>query len=213
MPMPALEFDDEAPILDPDTLKMAEAPAHQQVIDLIGLAATTLIGPDLRVFRDMNWYPPDGRGPMAPDVMVLALDATEPWPKSYRQDQTDGPPPTAVVEVPSDSDTFTSLLAKAQRYRALGTVTYLVAIDTPEPTVLRLGPDDVEPRYWVDQPMPELGGIRLVTHDGELPLALVTPSGIRATSDAELLGEAERRAEARIAELERRLAERGSDAT
>ena len=208
MSMAALQFDDEAPLADPDTLKMPESSAHRRVIDLIGLAATTLVAADHRIFRDMNWYPGDGGGPIAPDVMVLASDAVDDEPKSYRQDQRGGPPPAAVVEVPSDSDSFASLLAKAQRYQSLDTVTYLVVVDTPTPVVLRLAPGDGEPHNWVDQPMPEFGGIRLVIDGGRLEL--ITPGGVRAASDADLVrGEAAARAaaEQRIAELERRLAE------
>ncbi len=204
----ALQFDDEAPLADPDTVKMPESSAHRRVVDLIGLAAATLVGPDHRIFRDMNWYPADGGGPIAPDVMVLAAGAIEAEPKSYRQDRGDGPPPIAVVEVPSDSDSFASLLAKAQRYQSLDTVTYLVVIDTPTPTVLRLAPGDGEPRNWVDRPMPELGGVRLVVDGGQL--GLITPTGVRAGSDADLVvGEAAVRAaaEQRIAELERQLVE------
>lgn len=206
----AVPLDDE-PIVDPDTLKVAETATHRRMVDLVGLAATTLVGPDRRVFCDMNWYPVDDGGPMAPDVMVLPADATEPEPRSYRQDQTGGPPPLAVVEVPSDSDTFESFLAKTQRYQSLGTVTYLVVPGTPRPAVLRFGADDgrpaaPEPRSWIGEPIDELGGFRLLVEDDEI--VLVTPTGLRARSSGELLEDAERR----IAELERQLAEgRGAE--
>ena len=49
---------------------MPESPHHRRVVDAIGLAATSLLGADFDVFRDMNWYPPDGAVP-GPDVMVL----------------------------------------------------------------------------------------------------------------------------------------------
>lgn len=219
MSMPALQFDDEAPYLDPDELKVPESAAHRQMVDVIGLAAATLVEPDHRVFRDMNWYPDDGGGPVAPDVMVLPSSATEARPRSYRQDRDGGPPARAVVEVPSVSDSFASFLGKAQRYQMLGTVTYLVVLDTPEPAVLRLAPGDRAPVDWVGRPIEEMGGIRL-TVDGDV-LEVITPSGGRATRDTELLDlavqlardEADQRAaaERRIAELEQQLRDRGEE--
>lgn len=195
MAMPAVQFDDDPPVVDPDQLKMPEAAAHRGAVDLIGLAATRLLGPDTRVFRDLNWYPTDGGGPMAPDLMVLPAGAVEPSPTSYRQDQTGGPPPMVVVEVPSESDTFVSFRAKAFRYQGLGTVVYLVVVEGPRQTVLRLGPnDDGEPRPWVDQPIAELGGLRLGFDGGEL--VAITPAGVRAARDVDLLTQAEDRATA-----------------
>ncbi len=217
MSMPALRFGDELPVVDVDhirdQLKMPETSTHRRLCDLVGLAVTTLVEPEFRVFRDLNWYPGRG-GPIAPDVMVLPADAVGDEPTSYRQDRTDGPPPVAVVEVPSDSDTFVSLLAKAHRYQSLETVAYLIVPGPTQPRVLRLAPDDAEPRAWTGTPIDELGGIRLEIDDERI--VLVTPSGVRASSDAEFLAaEADRRAaehataaEERIAELERRLTER-----
>jgi hypothetical protein len=213
--MPALQFDHDQPVVDPDQLKMPETATHRRAVDLIGLAATGLLGSGDRMFRDMNWYPVDGGGPMAPDLMVLPAGAIEPNPTSYRQDRTDGPPPTVVVEVPSESDTFVSFRAKAFRYRALGTVAYLVVTASPHQAVLRLGPDHSEPQPWADRPIAELGDLRLGFHDGEL--VATTPAGIRASSDADLLAEADGRAteadgrateaEGRATEAERRASE------
>ncbi len=212
--MPALQFDDDQPVLDPDTLKMPESAAHRQAIDLVGLAVTHTLGSQVQVFRDMNWYPTDGGGPVAPDLMVLPAEAIEPSPTSYRQDQTGGPPPLAVVEVPSASDTYVSFRTKALRLHQLGAVVYLVIVQSPGQAVLRLGPGDREPQPWVGQPMEELGGILLSFEVGHL--VLETPGGLRGTSDADLLAnidsravEAERRAveaEGRVEVAEGRLA-------
>ena len=150
MSMPTLSFDDDHPLVDPDQLKMPEADGHRCAVDLIGLAAIRLLGPEFRVFRDMNWYPTGGGNPVAPDLMVLPADATEPRPTSYRQDQTDGPSPTVVVEVPSECDSFVSFREKAFRYQSLGTTVYLVVVEGAC-SVLRLGADDTEP-LLVDRP-------------------------------------------------------------
>lgn len=206
MSMPALQFDDDQPVLDPDTLKVPESAAHRQAIDLIGLAITHTLGSQVQVFRDMNWYPTDGGGPVAPDLMVLPAGAIEPSPTSYRQDQTDGPPPLAVVEVPSASDSFVSFRAKASRLHQLGAVVYQVIVQSPGQAVLRLGPGDREPQPWVGQPMEELGGIRLSFEAGDL--ILETPGGLRGASDADLLDQVRRRAveaEERLAALVRQM--------
>ena len=52
--MPALQLDDDAPVPDPDCLKVPENAHHRQVVDVVALAATGLLGSDVRVFRDMN---------------------------------------------------------------------------------------------------------------------------------------------------------------
>lgn len=205
--MPALQFDEDQPVLDPDTLKVPESAAHRQAIDLVGLAVTHTLGSQVQVFRDMNWYPTDGGGPVAPDLMVLPAGAIEPSPTSYRQDQTGGPPPLAVVEVPSASDTYVSFRTKALRLHQLGAVVYLVIVQSPGRAVLRLGPGDREPQPWAGQPMEELGGIRLSFEVGDL--VLETPGGLRGTSDADLLDQVRRRAleaEGRAEAAEERLA-------
>lgn len=219
MPMAVtVVVDDEDELFDPDDLKMPENPHHRRAVDAIGLAATSLLGPEFEIFRDMNWYPPDGGNAVAPDVMVLPAGAFVAAPdlkpgepvKSYRQDKTGGPPPVVVVEVPSDTDTFTSLRAKAHRYLALGVPVYIVAID--EPVVDRLDPDRPGIENWIDKPIPELGGLQLTFEDGEV--AVVLPDQIVATSDHEILAATKDRlhaAEQRAAELEQRLREAGID--
>ncbi|MCP5027906.1 MAG: Uma2 family endonuclease [Actinomycetia bacterium] len=190
--MPAMPFDDDGPMLHPDDLKMPERAAHRQAVDLISLAAIRLLGSDIRVFRDLNWYPSDGGNAVAPDVMVLPADAVDESPRSYRQG-ADGASPTVVVEVPSESDSYAAFRAKALRYQGLGAVAYVVIVDSPSQTVLRLGLDDREPMTWIDRPLPELGGVRLVFDAGRL--VLITPDGVRAISDDDLVADAARRAD------------------
>ena len=192
MSMPALQFDDDQPVLDLDSLKVAETAAHRRTIDLVGLAATHLLGSQVQVFRDMNWYPTDGGGPVAPDLMVLPAGTTEPSPTSYRQDQTGGPPALVVVEVPSASDGFLTLWAKVRRLHGLGSVVYVVVVQPPGLDVLRIGPGDGESQSWVGRPIEELGGIRLSFEGSEL--VAETPSGLRGTSDGDLLAQVQRSA-------------------
>ena len=208
MSMPAVH-DDELPTVDPDELKMPESSTHRRVIDVIGLAASDALDPPYQIFRDMNWYPIDGKGPVAPDVMVLPDGAAGTAPRSYHQRSGDDPPATVVVEVPSTSDDVLSFRAKAFRYQSLGTVVYLVLTDPPRPAVLRLGLDDDEPVAWTNRPIDELGGIR-ISAAGE-QLAVITPSGLRARSDQELLQQTRAEADARLAELEERLRSLGVD--
>lgn len=126
--------------------------------------------------------------------MVLPAAATDAVPTSYRQDQTGGPAPAAVVEVPSESDSFPRFWAKALRLQRLGSVVYLVVVDGPGQGVLRLGPDDGEMVAWPgNEPIAELGGIRLGFESGAL--TVTTPAGLRAVSDQGLLAAAAERAE------------------
>lgn len=200
MSMPALVFDDEDPLVDPDDLKMPESPAHRRTVDAIALVAARLLGPDHQIFRDMNWYPTDGGNAIAPDLLVLPSDAlalpagaADRWPKSYRQDQTGGPTPSVVVEVPSSSDGFIPLRAKARRCRQLGAAVYLVVVADSPPEVLRLHPDGRGTEPWIDRPIPELGGLRIGFDDGAL--LVTSPDGLRVTSDEELAAKLETRAE------------------
>ncbi|MCP5025215.1 MAG: Uma2 family endonuclease [Actinomycetia bacterium] len=179
-------------MLHPDDLKMPERAAHRQAVDMIALAAIRLLGSDVRVFRDLNWYPNDDGNAVAPDVMVLPADAVDESPRSYRQG-ADGASPTVVVEVPSESDSYAAFRAKALRYQGLGAVAYVVIVDSPSQTVLRLGLGDREPVTWIDRPLPELGGVRLVFDAGRL--VLITPEGLRAVSDDDLVADAARRAD------------------
>lgn len=218
MSMPAVVFDrDDHPPGLPDDLKMPERHVHRQAVDVIALAATRLLGPSVRVFRDMNWYPADGGNATAPDIMILDADAVEESPRSYRQ--LDGPAPLVVVEIPSDDDGFAAFRTKARRAQAHGSVVYIVVVDGPDPVVLRLGPDDLEFVPWTGRPVPELGNLILDFDDRQLVVEL--PNGLRAHSDADLVSTLEARAEesearaieakARAAELTRLLREHGID--
>lgn len=188
----SLVFDEDG-IIDPDDLKMPERAAHRQAVDVIALMATRLLGPEVRIFRDLNWYPSDGGTAVAPDVMVLPASAVEAQPRSYRQ-HGDGAAPLVVVEVPSDNDSFADFRAKNQRYQSLGTTVYTVVIDGPKGAVLRLEPDGTEPVVWIGQPIPELGGLSIEFEDGDR-LVVVDPGGARASTDDELVDQAESRAE------------------
>lgn len=207
----------EDPLFDPDLVKMPESPDHRRAVDLIGLATTQLLDPSQHeVFRDLNWYPPDGGTHIAPDVMVVPAGVVvEPpgsgrdRPKSYRQDLLDGPPASVVVEIPSATDGFMSLRAKAKRYQALGAVVYVVGVDSPNPVILRLGPDDEEFVVWIDRPIDELGGFSLHFDGGEL--VLTSPDGLQATSDHGLTEAQVARAEQRADALARRLRDLGVD--
>jgi len=209
--MPAMPFDSDV-VVDPDDLKSPERAAHRRAVDVVALAATRLLGPDFRVFCDLNWYPNDDAGAMAPDVMVLPSAAVEASPRSYRQAQPDGEAPIVVVEVPSDGDSFAAFRAKAFRYRDLGSVAYIVVVDGPRHTVLRLGPDNTEPVLWIDKPIPELGGLSLGFDDKTL--VVTTPTGAQAASADGLLAIAEQRAEAergRVEVLEAQLRALGAE--
>ncbi len=205
MSMPAVSFGDD-PFVAADDLKMPERAAHRQAVDLIALAATQLLGPGARIFRDLNWYPDDERGPVAPDVMVVPAEAVEPRPRSYRQDRRGGPPPDVVVEIPSETDSFVSLRTKARRYQRLGTTLYVVTVDDGDVDVLRLGVDDREFVPWMGREIPELGGLRLDAVDDTLTATL--PDGTTATTDDELVAAARRAEDAarlRVGALEAQL--------
>ena len=125
--------------------------------------------------------------------------------KSYRQDRTGGPSPVIVVEVPSDTDTYTSLRAKAHRCRALGVPVYIVTIAGHQ-AVERLDPDRFGSEEWINKPIPELGGLQLTFHNGEI--AVVLPNDVIATSDHDILAATKNQlaaAEQRATELEQRL--------
>lgn len=209
MSMPSVVFDhDDHPPGLPDDLKMPERAAHRRAVDMIALAATRHLDPSMRVFRDMNWYPADGGNATAPDIMILPADAVEESPRSYHQN--DGPPPSVIVEIPSDDDGFAPFRAKARRAQALGSVVYVVVVDGPDPVILRLGPGDPEVVAWTGRSIPELGGLILDFEDRRL--VVVLPDGGRALSDADLVAMADIRAaeaEARAAEAEGRAAELG----
>ena len=191
--MTSTDFHHEDGLHDPDDLKMPESPHHRRVVDAIGLAATSLLGADFDVFRDMNWYPPDGGNALAPDVMVLpggafkaAPDAKPGAPvKSYRQDRTGGPSPVIVVEVPLRHGHRTSLRRQAHRCRRAGCCVYIAPI-SGRPARLN-GSIPIGRRRGVDQQTNcgELGGLQLTFHNGEI--AVVLPNDVIATSDHDIL--------------------------
>ena len=190
---------DESPLADPDLLKMPESGPHSETVDLLVLTVRHLLGEEVWVFRDLNWYPVDGGNAMAPDVMVLPRSAVESPPKSYRQDQLDGPYPLAVIEVASDTDTFAGLWAKCRRYQRLGTTAYVVVLDD-EPNVFRLGPDDPELVSWIGRPVDELGEFS-IDFPSKQPMVTL-PDGTSATSNADFLASAERRIRELTSQLE-----------
>jgi hypothetical protein len=99
--VPAVDHDDEF-IVDPDDLKLPESPEHRNVTDLIAAVAEQLL-PDLSVYRDMTWYPLDGKNAIAPDVMTLPAGTVQRGMKSYRQ-LSSGVLPGVAVEIASASD-------------------------------------------------------------------------------------------------------------
>lgn len=191
MSISALTFDDDGIPVDPDVMKMPESAPHSRTIDLLVVAASHLLGPDVWVFSDLNWYPPDQDNPIAPDLMILPRAAVDQPSRSYRQDQTEGPVPLVVVEVVSDSDTFASMRAMTHRYQALGVVAYVVVLDGVQ-GLLRFGPDDTDLVSWTGRPIPELGGFSVDFVDG-VP-QLTQPNGTTATTVAGLVATAEDRA-------------------
>jgi hypothetical protein len=199
--------------IDPDTLKVPENPKHRRIIDAIAVAADTQLGRDVVVYRDMNWYPPDGGNAVAPDVMVLPAGALQPDDNSYSQRSDTLPFPLAVVEVPSATDSFDGLRAKAARYSALGVDVYVVSTEPSLGAALRLVPGTAEFVPWTGKPIAPLGGLTISVVEGAVVVR--TPDGRTFSSAADLVGLADERAarsderaaqaEARAAELEEKL--------
>lgn len=189
--------DDDDRCYDPDDVKMPESPEHRRVIDAIGIVASRLLGPDLVVYRDMNWYPTDGGNAVAPDLMVLPASAFV--ERSYKQ-PADGPVPSVVVEVPSGSDGYTDFLAKAARYQRLGVCCYTVITESGVCSVRRSVPGEGgSSTMWTGEPIVELGGLRVDVSDDQI--VVITPTGDVLVHDSDLVEVAEKRA----AELEARL--------
>jgi hypothetical protein len=218
MAMPAVEHVEDH-FLDPDELKVPESPAHRQAVDLIALLAKDLLGPAWAVYRDMNWYPPDGGNAVAPDIM-LAEGARPPRAKSYRQRDAELPWPSVVVEVPSRTDGYSSFRAKLERYRRLGVVAYVVDVEDGARSIERVDPDGDAPIPWDGRPMPQLGGL-ILTFDDEGALVARLSEGVFVRADEHALAHLRRQAEAargeaeaaraRVAELEARLRALGAD--
>jgi hypothetical protein len=190
---------------------MPESPEHRRVIDAIGIVASRLLGKDVVVYRDMNWYPTDGGNAVAPDLMVLPSNTFV--ERSYKQ-PADGPVPSVVVEVPSASDGYTDFLQKAARYQRLGVCCYSVITGSGVCSVLRSMPGEgTANTVWTGEPIAELGGLRIdVANDR---IVVVTPTGDVLVHDSDLVEAAEQRmteadqrttqAERRVSELEARL--------
>lgn len=199
--------DDES--VDPDTLKVPENPKHRAIVETIAVVARHYLGTDAVVYRDMNWYPPDGSNPMAPDVMTLPTGALGPEASSYRQVSDDRPFPGVVVEVPSPSDTFEGLRAKAARYNSFGIDVYIVSVEPFLAPVLRLAPGSSDFVSWSGRPIDSLGGLSIEVINGDT--AVLAPDGRTFTTRSDVLGmviEADHRtarAEQRAAELEAKL--------
>lgn len=195
----AVDIVDDDFFIDPDTVKVAEGPAHRRATDLVATLAQHLLGSGSVVYRDMNWYPTDGGNAVAPDAMVLPAGTLPDGAKSHKQASRGGPAPSVVVEVPSDTDSYASFRAKLRRYQRLGVPCYVVDIEGPECSISRLGPNDREPQPWDGEPMAELGGLVLVSTGASVLARL--DDGTLIASHEELLGQLT----ARIAELEAQL--------
>lgn len=184
--MASVDIDDR--FVDPDELKVPENPRHRRVIELVGALAGNALRPEHTVYRDMNWYPRDGGTAVAPDVMVLPADVLATGAKSYKPADDSNPIPSVVVEVPSDTDGWGPFWAKANRYRRLGVVLYIINIDhDPQDTVMRLAPDDPVQEPWTGRPIPELGNI-VVDLDGDT-VVVRSPDGSQFASTEELAAE------------------------
>ena len=194
--------------IDPDTLKIPDNPRHHRIVEAIGVAADTQVEAGVVVYRDMNWYPPDGGNAVAPDLMVLQSGAVGPDDNSYRQPTDALPFPIAVVEVPSSSDTFDGLRAKAARYGALGVDVYIVSTQPALGAALRLAPGTSELVSWTGRPIVPLGGLIIEVLHGEVVVR--TMDGRTFTSAADLVAlatDAQNQAEERAERAERRAAE------
>jgi hypothetical protein len=178
-----LDVDDN---IDPDTLKMPENPRHRRIIDAIGMVANHYVGAGTVVYRDMNWYPPDDGNAVAPDLMTLPAGALDPGSSSYRQSEPDLPSPGVVVEVPSPTDTFDGLSAKAARYISLGVDVYLVSTAPALGAARRLVPGTTEFVAWTGKPIEPLGGLTIEIVEGEVMVR--TPDGHVFSEDSELYG-------------------------
>lgn len=176
-----LDVDDD---VDPDTLKVPETPEHRRIVDAIGIVAAHHLSPDITVYRDMNWYPPDQGHALAPDIMTLPAQALPRDAKSYRQSTTELPWPLVVVEVPSPTDSYDGMRLKAARYNSLGVDVYVISTD-PVVGAERFAPGQSGSVTWTGRPIEPLGGLSIEVVDGRV--AIRTPEGVLISTDAELL--------------------------
>ena len=185
--------------IDPDTLKVPENPEHRRVVDAIGIVASRELRPHTVVYRDMNWYPPDGGNAVAPDLMTLPVGALASGAKSYKQ--LPGMPfPGVVIEVPSDTDTFNGMRAKAARYRSLGVDLYVISADSGVGAALRFSASSADPVTWTGLPIESLGGLTVEVVDTEVMIR--TSDGVLISADVDLVRGFE---SDRILELEAKL--------
>jgi Putative restriction endonuclease len=215
--MQAVDLDFDSPV-DPDEVTVPESPEHRRVVELIAATAALHLPVGTICYRNMNWYPLDGRDAVAPDVMTLPVGAVERPKRSYRQGPS-GPLPGAVVEVPSESDSFEGFRGKLFRYQRLTVPAYVVTNTGPF-AVLRLGPDNRSETPWAGKPIAELGGIAIDSDDDGVFVRMPDGQTVRRVEDITMdaLGRAaeaeskaaESRAETdaareRVAQLEARL--------
>jgi len=189
-------FDEDG--LSPDEVMVPEGRSHRRVAELCHVAVTHALGSAWQVDANLNWYPLDGGGPVAPDVMVLPAGAGPPDARSYQQGPAD-PSPSAVIVVPSASDDVLTFRAKLRRLLSLGAVVYVAYADLAE--VERFTPADENARRWLGQPCDELGGIVFQVVDGMLGIWL--GPDLVATSAPDLVGQLRSRADEAAARAER----------
>ena len=115
--------------------------------------------------------------------------------ESYRQ-VDGGPAPGVAIEVASESDSFPGLNAKRYRYSRLRVPAYIITVDVGALDVIRCD-DDLE--RWVDRPIPELGGIRLLVDDN--PIVARTPDDRIVRDAGSLVGSLQQRTLALEAQL------------
>lgn len=167
----APRYADQDPLFDPDEDLVPESRDHRRLCELVALATAHALAERADVVRNLNLYP-RGEHPLAPDVMVLPAGTLPRAAKSYHPAEVGGPLPVAVVEVPSDSDTFTSFRSKLHRYQRLGVPVYVLYAEPSEPGVERLLPEELHLQSWLDRPCPELGEIVFAVGDGRVGLRL-----------------------------------------
>jgi Putative restriction endonuclease len=208
-----LDVEDDA---DPDTLKVPENPDHRRIVDAIGIVAARQLRPNTVVYRDMNWYPSDGGHAMAPDLMTLPAGVLERGAKSYQQRLAHLPGPGVVIEVPSNTDTFDGLRAKAARCNALGVDVYVISTDPTVGAALRFAPGDGEFIIWTGKPIVPLGGLSIEVVGSDVMVR--TAAGLLISADIDLItlveterDEALRSALIRAAELEAQLRALGAE--
>jgi Putative restriction endonuclease len=208
-----LDVEDDA---DPDTLKVPENPDHRRIVDAIGIVAARQLRPNTVVYRDMNWYPSDGGHAMAPDLMTLPAGVLERGAKSYQQRLAHLPGPGVVIEVPSNTDTFDGLRAKAARCNALGVEVYVISTDPTVGAALRFAPGDGEFIIWTGKPIVPLGGLSIEVVGSDVMVR--TAEGLLISADIDLItlveterDEALRSALTRAAELEAQLRALGAE--